>query len=482
MRSAKFLIFAIVLGTSFCLFTQNAAAQDATRFEIVAADGDVLGHSESQTRERPGGGYDVVTRRKYLLREKEGRRTKVVHENIVSNSPAGHVISIQYNYSVGRLKSQTLATIDGHVATIRRQVKNDVRDVVLALPDDIRFDNGAGLLKNSKINDGQELSFHILDINAPALNRVSLQEIENIDGSGQRKFLRKTYRNNSLYGVSELILEPSGNLLKTERRLFGSSISHRRIEGASTPKLSSSSIVRQVRVKSPVRFPRSARKGKIRYQFKFPDGIRFSPPTTGEQKVTLNADGFTLDICGGCGGGLPTDPAYLENALEAGFWLQSDHKKILRYTKRLRGKSISDYEKMRRVLRKAIESSDKLEFSGHFSALEALEKRSGDCTESAVLLAALGRSMGIPTRVASGIVYSRERYHGVSHSFMPHSWTIAYVDGSWQSFDLALDGFDSTHIAFNISDGDPASIAAGNQLPGLLEWDEVSEVRKRDRK
>lgn len=482
MQSAKVLIFAIVLGISFSLATQNAAAQDATRFEIVAADGEVLGQSESMTRERPGGGYDVVTRREYLLREEEGRKTKVVHENIVSNTPEGKVLSIQNNYSVGRRKSQTLAIIDGQTATIRRNVKNDVREVALALPDDIRFDNGAGLLKNSNLTDGKELTFHILDINAPAINRVSIQEIENIDGDGRRKFLRRTYRNNSLYGVSELILENSGNLLKSERKLFGSSISHRRFEdGAAKPKLSSSSIVEQVMVKSPVRFPRSARNGKIRYRFKFPDEIRFSPPTTGEQNVTENADGFTLDICEGCGGGLSTDPAYLESALEAGFWLQSDHEKILRFSKYIGGKSISEAEKMNRIARKGREYSNELDYAGHFSALEALEKRSGDCTESAVLLAALGRSMGIPTRVVSGLVYSRERYHGVSHSFMPHSWTIAYVDGSWQSFDMALDGFDSTHIAFNISDGDPASIAAGHQLPGLLEWAGVSEVRKRDK-
>jgi len=230
MQSAKFLIFAILLGTHFSVFAQNASAQDVTRYEIVAADGDVLGQSESQTRERPDGGYDVVTRREYLLREKEGRKTKVIHETIVSNTPAGQVLSLQNNYSVGRLKSQTLAKIDGQIATIQRSVKNDVREVVLALPDDIRFDNGAALLKHSKPNDGKDLTFHILDINAPAINRVSIQEIENIDGDGQRKFLRKTYRDNSLYGVSELILETSGNLLKTERKLFGSTISHRRFE------------------------------------------------------------------------------------------------------------------------------------------------------------------------------------------------------------------------------------------------------------
>ena len=57
------------------------------------------------------------------------------------------------------------------------------------------------------------------------------------------------------------------------------------------------------------------------------------------------------------------------------------------------------------------------------SALEAITRRAGDCTEAAVVLAALGRSAGIPTRVVNGLVYSRMRYHGVRTAFMPHSWT-----------------------------------------------------------
>jgi hypothetical protein len=98
-----------------------------------------------------------------------------------------------------------------------------------------------------------------------------------------------------------------------------------------------------------------------------------------------------------------------------------------------------------------------------------------------VLLAALGRAAGIPTRVANGVVYSRERYHGVSHAFMPHSWTLAWVDGRWRSFDLALDSFDSSHIALTIGDGDAASVSAGSQLASLLRWEGMTEVRSRER-
>ena len=96
-----------------------------------------------------------------------------------------------------------------------------------------------------------------------------------------------------------------------------------------------------------------------------------------------------------------------------------------------------------------------------------------------MLLAALGRAAGIPTKVVNGLVYSRAYYHKISNAFMPHSWTLAYVDGRWQSFDLALEAFDSSHIALTVGDGDARSMAAASQIAGLLEWNNVTEVRSR---
>ena len=96
-----------------------------------------------------------------------------------------------------------------------------------------------------------------------------------------------------------------------------------------------------------------------------------------------------------------------------------------------------------------------------------------------MLLAALGRAIGIPTKVASGLVYSRGAYHGTSNVFLPHSWVLAYVGGRWRSFDAALGAFDSSHIALTIGDGDARAIAAANQLAGLIIWQEMQEVRRR---
>jgi len=113
---------------------------------------------------------------------------------------------------------------------------------------------------------------------------------------------------------------------------------------------------------------------------------------------------------------------------------------------------------------------------GYASALEVAKHPEGDCTEHAVLLAALGRALGIPTRVVDGLAYT-ERYAGMDHVFVPHAWAQAWVDGHWQSFDAALPGFDAGHIALSAGDGDPWRFFSGMDTLGRLRIDRVEAMQ-----
>ena len=57
----------------------------------------------------------------------------------------------------------------------------------------------------------------------------------------------------------------------------------------------------------------------------------------------------------------------------------------------------------------------------------------GDCTEHAVLLAALARSRGIPARVAIGLVYQP-----ATQSFAYHMWNELWVGDHWFPLDSTL--------------------------------------------
>ena len=115
-------------------------------------------------------------------------------------------------------------------------------------------------------------------------------------------------------------------------------------------------------------------------------------------------------------------------------------------------------------------------YLGMGSASVALRTRSGDCTEFAVLLAALARAKGIPTRVAYGLVYA-DRFSGKKDVFSPHAWVQVWTGTRWQSYDAGIGQFDATHIALSVGDGDPRDVQATFTTPADLKIDKLGRVR-----
>jgi len=73
-------------------------------------------------------------------------------------------------------------------------------------------------------------------------------------------------------------------------------------------------------------------------------------------------------------------------------------------------------------------------------ARQILRQRKGDCNEHATLLTALLRAVGIPARMAAGLIYKDGRFYY-------HAWNEAYLD-RWISMDATLNQMpsDATHI------------------------------------
>ncbi|MEM6937751.1 MAG: transglutaminase-like domain-containing protein [Pseudomonadota bacterium] len=142
-------------------------------------------------------------------------------------------------------------------------------------------------------------------------------------------------------------------------------------------------------------------------------------------------------------------------------WLQIDAPEIHELVRqaRLDAQTPADLmQRMEQFVRDYV--FDKNLSVGYATALEVARNRSGDCTEHALLLAAMGRAAGIPTRVATGLAYV-EDWLGTQNVFVPHAWTQAWLDGRWVSFDAALGKFDAGHIALAYGDGDPAGFYDG---------------------
>jgi hypothetical protein len=63
-----------------------------------------------------------------------------------------------------------------------------------------------------------------------------------------------------------------------------------------------------------------------------------------------------------------------------------------------------------------------------------MKNRTGDCTEHAVLAAALFRSAGIPARGVTGMIFARE-FMGRENVFVYHMWIEVFYMGRWQPVD-----------------------------------------------
>jgi hypothetical protein len=113
------------------------------------------------------------------------------------------------------------------------------------------------------------------------------------------------------------------------------------------------------------------------------------------------------------------------------------------------------------------------------NASETAKTRTGDCSEHGVLLAAMLRAQGIPSRVGMGLVYV-DAFMGEEGIFGWHMWTQALIDGKWIDLDATLPvRYNAAHVltttsslADGIGVGDMASVI---QLLGNIDI-EVIEV------
>ena len=130
--------------------------------------------------------------------------------------------------------------------------------------------------------------------------------------------------------------------------------------------------------------------------------------------------------------------------LKPGPFIQSDHQKIQNLVQEILKDTpdadlLTRAEKLLNWVNTHIEKRPVLSLP---DALSTLENKVGDCNEHAVLLAALGRAAGIPTRIEAGLVYLKDRFYY-------HAWNLMYL-GQWITVDPVFGQMpaDVSHLRF----------------------------------
>jgi len=163
-------------------------------------------------------------------------------------------------------------------------------------------------------------------------------------------------------------------------------------------------------------------------------------------------------------------------------YLQSDRKDIIDLARRAIGRTNDTAEAIKRIEAFVADYIENKSLSvGYATAAEVVVSRQGDCSEFAVLTAAMCRAVGIPAQVVVGIAYV-EDFAGLQ-GFGGHAWTQAYVGGKWVGLDAAFKGtgrggYDAGHIALAAGNGEPGDFLNLASTLGQFKIDKVI-VRKR---
>jgi len=147
-------------------------------------------------------------------------------------------------------------------------------------------------------------------------------------------------------------------------------------------------------------------------------------------------------------------------ALKRSRFVQSDNARVAALAAKAVGRTTNAAEAARKIASFVNRYIAKKNLSvGYATAAEVAETRQGDCTEHAVLAAAMCRAVGIPARVVTGMAYVG-RFAGRRNVFGPHAWNEVYLGGKWIGLDATLGRFDAGHIALAHGDGNSDGLFA----------------------
>ena len=472
MRRITFLF----LLASFCIHAEPPPDQWYT----VLLDGRKIGSFESTREVRDG---RVITAQTLNLSiDRAGTPVALISKETSEETPDGQPLAFR---SESKL-SGSETTVEGTVRDGKIQVKTltggapQQREIPwptgALLPEGLRL---AGL--RAGLEPGtmyRNLAFQPSSLDATQI-QTRIGPIESVDLPEGKKSLSTVEQKIAFGGTpvtSHLWVDAEQNVHKLTMPVIGVDLVLLACDRAcATAPNQSADIFDRTLMVSPRALTRAELARGMRYVLAARDGgAALQLPQTGEQQTKPEGNTLIVEI-------LPSPRADAESAPAAidfapNDWLQSKSPEVEALAQKAVG-NVTDPLARMRLLESFVRGfiTNKSLGVGYASALEVVRKPEGDCTEHAVLLAALGRSLGIATRVVDGLAYA-PGFAGKQQVFVPHAWVQAWIGNRWQSFDAALPGFDAGHIALSVGDGDPWRFYAGLDTLGRVELREAQAL------
>jgi hypothetical protein len=385
-------------------------------------------------------------------------------------TPDGRLVRFESELTQGTVPQRSAGRVEGDALTIETTtLGKTTRETIPWSPERRGFYAIEGSLLRRPMAPGERRRFEALVV---ATNQAA--EIEIVAGDyepvelpgGTYDLLRVEAVTRFADGQALPTLhwcDRTGDILKTEVDLMELAI-HRAPKEVALEKTDPPSVDLGwdvvVKVDRPI--PRAHRTRTARYRLELSGGDPAGVFVTGASQQVRSLGPHAAEVTvyalrpGERGGNeaAPADPPTEADRRPNNF-IQSDHPKIAAMAAEVAGDEPDPWQKALRLERHVYQYITKKDFSQAFAtAAEVVEDPQGDCTEHAVLLAALCRAAGIPARVAIGLVYMDR-----PQAFGYHMWNEVHVEGRWIPLDATLGegGIGAAHLKIAQSHLDGAS-------------------------
>jgi hypothetical protein len=418
-----------------------------------------IGYGHTTVRPLTRGGRRLLDIRStnHLEITRFGQRTEQEVNAQTLETPEGEVVEFKTQVALG--PSPTIATglATGEQMDITVETQGRSETTRIAWSSRIRGFRGIEqLLATRPMKPGEKRALRML---MPLVNQVADVELAARD-----------YENVSLGGIEARLLridgvtrfpggqiestqwtDERGDVIKTSIAALGQDTYRATREAAMAPggtgKVFDLGLDSIVKVEWPQGRPHETSEARYRVELAQGDVMQAfaAGPTQSVRRLADGAAEVTVrslrpgEVAKPAQGATPLSPQYTA----ANSILQIDDPRVQQMTREAKGAATEPRQialALERYVNRAV--GEKNFSQGFATAAEVARSREGDCTEHAVLLAALLRACGIGSRVAIGLVYV-ERAGGFGY----HMWTEAYLDGQWVPLD-AMMGKGGTSAAY----------------------------------
>jgi hypothetical protein len=252
-----------------------------------------------------------------------------------------------------------------------------------------------------------------------------------------------------------LWVDANGQVLKSEQDLFGGIVIYRTTEeGAkSAGGPIQFDLIKNTVIKVASKIPTPERTRYVKYRLTLKDGdlsevIPNDPRQAlqpSPQKNTGMLEIKSVGLLDGEPGPAEVDPQFVKpNAL-----VTSQDSQVRSLAHRATRGIVDPWQQAQRINHFVFEIIRDKNFGVAFAAAsEVARNLTGDCTEHSVLAAAMYRAVGIPSRVAVGLIYVEEQA-----GFGYHMWNEVYINQRWIALDPSFDQarVDAVHIKLSDS-------------------------------